>query len=53
MIIKSKCKQCGEYFEHDTENYGCDECLCSECIRINEIIDDYGEEFHRCEDYKS
>ena len=30
--MKSKCKECGEYFEHDTENYGIDETLCSLCI---------------------
>ena len=34
--MKSKCKECGEYFEHDTENYGTDECLCSRCITEKE-----------------
>ena len=32
--MKSRCKQCGEYFEHDTENYGCDKTPCPECCSI-------------------
>lgn len=36
MIFKSKCKECGEYFEHTTENYETDECLCFGCIKLRE-----------------
>ena len=36
--MRSKCKECGEYFDHDTENYGCDETLCPKCIAERERI---------------